>query len=75
MFHVLDHTDVVYSGDLSQSTQYVIEHYGKQLDEAVRSDIKILYTDMLHSLDQAKESALGSRSPDLWHPIEDWKVD
>ncbi len=73
MFHVLDHSDVVYTGDLSQSTQYVIEHYGKRLDEAVQAGIRILYTDMLHSLNHAKEAVLGR--PDLWHPIEDWKVD
>lgn len=49
MFHVLDHADIVYSGDLSQATQYVIEHYCKKLDEAVRAGIKILYTDALHN--------------------------
>ena len=73
MFHVLDHSDVVYTGDLSQSTRYVIEHYGKGLDEAVQSGVRILYTDMLHSLSHARESVLGR--PDPWHPIEDWKVD
>ena len=50
MFHVLDHTDLVYSGDLSQATQYVLEHSGKCLDEAIRSGIRILYSDALHSL-------------------------
>ncbi|MBI5900638.1 MAG: hypothetical protein HZB40_15575 [Rhodocyclales bacterium] len=50
MFHVLDHTDLVYSGDLSQATQYVLEHSGKRLDEAIRSGIRILYSDALHSL-------------------------
>ncbi len=73
MFHVLDHSDVVYTGNLSQSTQYVIEHYDKRLDDAVQAGIRILYTDMLHSLNHAKEAVLGS--PDLWYPIEDWKVD
>jgi hypothetical protein len=73
MFHVLDQADVVYTGDLSQSTQYVIEHYGKKIDEAVRSGIKILYTDMLHSLSHAKEIVLGT--PDIWRPIADWEVD
>jgi hypothetical protein len=47
MFHVLDHADVVCTGDLSQVTRYVIEHYGKRLDDAVRSGIKILYSDPL----------------------------
>jgi hypothetical protein len=46
MFQVLDHAAVVYSGELSQTTQYIIEHYGKKLDEAIRSGIKIAYTDL-----------------------------
>ena len=45
MFHVLDHAYVAFSGDLSQATQYVIEHSGKRLDEAIGSGIRILYTD------------------------------
>lgn len=75
MFHVLDHADLVYTGDLSQSTQYVIDHYGKKLDEAIRTGIKILYSDTLHSLNQAREPMLGTTPANLWHPIEDWKVD
>jgi hypothetical protein len=75
MFHVLDHADVVYTGDFSQSTQYVIEHFGKKLDEVVRSGIRILHTDMLHSLSHAKEAVLGNDTPDYWRPIDDWKVD
>ena len=47
MFQVLDHAAVVYTGELSQTTQYIIEHYGKKLDEAIRSGIKIAYTDPL----------------------------
>lgn len=50
MFHVLDHTNLVYSGDLSQATRYVLEHSGKRLDEAIHSGIRILYSDALHSL-------------------------
>jgi hypothetical protein len=75
MFHVLDHADVVYTGDLSQSTQYVIEHYGKKLDDAVRSGIKILYSDALHGLNQVRKTMLGPSSNDLWQPIEDWRID
>ena len=71
MFHVLDHADVVYSGDLSQATQYVIEHSGKRLDEAIHSGIRILYSDALHSLNQAR----GTVSPDYWDPLEDWLID
>lgn len=50
MFHVLDHTNLVYSGDLSQATQYILERSGKRLDEAIRSGIRILYSDAMHSL-------------------------
>lgn len=60
MFHVVDHAQVVYSGELSQATQYVIEHYGKKLDEAIRSGIKILHTDSPHDLDAVRNSLLGS---------------
>lgn len=50
MFHVLDHTDLVYSGDLSQATQYILEHSGKRLDEAIRSGVRLLYSDTLHGI-------------------------
>jgi hypothetical protein len=73
MYHVLDHSDVVYTGDLSASTQYIIDHYGKRLDEAVQTGIRLLYTDMLHTLNHAKDVVLGD--PDHWRRIEDWKVD
>ncbi len=50
MFHVLEHADLVYSGDLSQATQYILEHSGKRLDEAIRSGLRILYSDAMHGL-------------------------
>lgn len=50
MFHVLDHSDLVCSGELSEATRYVIEHSGKRLDEAIRSGIRILYSDAWHNL-------------------------
>jgi hypothetical protein len=59
MFHVVDHAGVVCSGDLSQTTQYVIDHYGKKLDEAIRSGIQILYTDSLHGLNAVRKASLG----------------
>ncbi len=74
MFHVLDHADVVYSGELSQTTQFVLEHYGKKLDDALRSGIKILYSDALHSLNEARQAVLG-QSRNYWNPIEDWQID
>lgn len=60
MFHVLDHSEVVYAGDLSQSTRYVIEHYQTSLDEAIRSGIKILYSDRLHSLSEVGQALSGA---------------
>jgi hypothetical protein len=70
MFHVLDHADVVYTGELSESTQYVIEHYGEKLDEAVQAGIKILYTDALHSLRQVRARALNCESPKSPQPVQ-----
>lgn len=70
MFHVLDHANIVYTGELSDTTQYVIEHYGKKLDEAVRAGIRILYTDALHSLRQVKASALNRESQNPPQPVQ-----
>jgi len=64
MFHVLDHAELVYSGELSQATQFIIEHYGYQLDEAIRSGIKIIYTDPLHSLNEARKTVFGGHATD-----------
>lgn len=64
MFHVLYHADLVYSGDLSQATRYVLEHSGKCLDEAIRSGIRILYSDALHGI------TLGNR-PDSSRALRD----
>jgi len=75
MFHVLDHADVVYSGNLSQSTQFVIEHYGQKLDEAILSGIRILYTDPLHSLIEARQTMFGSSNAGLRKPLMDWEDD
>lgn len=63
MFHVLDHNDIVYSGDLSQSTQYILEHYGTRFDEAIRTGIKILYSDPSHSLNEARQALRGDPKP------------
>jgi hypothetical protein len=52
MFHVVDHEDVVCSGDLSQTTRYIIERYRMRLDIAIRSGLRILYTDSLHDLNE-----------------------
>ncbi len=75
MFHVLDHADVVYTGELSQATRYVIEHYGVRLDDAIRSGIKIAYTDSQHRMNEAARTRFGSSVPDFWKPHEEWTLD
>lgn len=75
MFHVLDHAYVAFSGDLSQATQYVIEHSGKRLDEAIGSGIRILYTDELHRLNEALQAVVIDRPRKYWDPVEDWEID
>jgi hypothetical protein len=60
MFHVLDHADLVYTGELSQATQFIIDHYGKKLDEAIRSGIRIAYTDAFHGLSEARQVLSGA---------------
>jgi hypothetical protein len=66
MFHVLDHEVVVYSGELSQSTQYVIDHYGQRFDDAIRSGILILYSDPAHCLESVRQNISGSRARLAW---------
>ena len=66
MFQVLDHAAVVYTGELSQTTQYIIEHYGQKLDEAIRSGIKIAYIE---------HSGLEHGAPELWKSGEEWALD
>ena len=75
MFHVIDHADVVYTGELSQTTQYVIEHYGSELDEAIRSGIRITYADPRLRLSEVGESVLVNTIQDFWKPVEDWEID
>jgi hypothetical protein len=76
MYHVLElrHNNIVFSGQLSQATGYVIEHYGKQLDEAIRSGIRILDTDALRGLNEVQQTVRGSQVPKFRHPIDDLEV-
>lgn len=75
MFLVLDHNAVVYTGELSQTTQYVIEHYGSKLDAAIRSGIRIAYADALSLMNEFGETFLGAANPDFRDPAEDWEID
>jgi hypothetical protein len=75
MFHVLDHGDVVYSGELSQSTQYVIDRYGNSLDGAIRAGIRIAYGDSRFGLNAVGEAVPDHGTRDFWAPIEDWEID
>jgi hypothetical protein len=63
MFQVLDHAAVVFSGELSQTTQYILDHYGKKLDEAIRSGIKIAYAEVIRNGDS--QEAPPRTSPEL----------
>ena len=64
MFQVLDHARLVYSGELSQATQYIIEHYGKKLDEAISAGIKIAYSNPFHGMNQSTPTPGTGR--DFW---------
>lgn len=75
MFQVLDHSAVVYTGELSQTTQFVIDHYGGRLDEAIRSGIRIGYADPFRRLNEFAETTHDSTIPNFWKPIEDWELD
>ena len=75
MFHVLDHADVVYTGELSQTTRYVSEHYGNKLDGAIRPDIRIEYADPRLQWSEVAETSHGSTARDFWQPVEDWEID
>jgi hypothetical protein len=69
MFKVLDHANVVFAGSLSQTTQYVIEHYGCRIDDAIRAGISISPS---FPADQEPTTRSMRRYGD---PIEDWEVD
>lgn len=75
MFQVLDHADVVYTGELSQATQYVIDHYGNTLDGAIRCGIRISYADPRLCLNRAEDFVLDSAAQDFWKPVEAWEID
>jgi len=75
MFHVLDDAEVVYTGELSQTTQYVMDHHGDTLDGAIRSGIRISCADPRLRLNEAGESIHDSAAPDFWRPVEDWEID
>jgi len=50
MFNVVNNAIVVYTGELSQATQYIIEHFGTDLDDAIRLGIRITYTQQYGAL-------------------------
>ena len=75
MFQVLDHGEVVFTGGLSQTTQYVIDHYGNTLDGAIRSGVRISYVDPHFGSHEVGETIPGRTVRDFWGPIEDWEID
>lgn len=75
MFHVLDHAHEVFSGELSQATQYVIEHYGDTLDGAIRSGVRIAYGEPQLRLSEAGESGSDPAVRKFWRPVNEWDID
>ena len=47
-----------------------MEHYGRQLDEAIQSGIRILYTDALSGLDEVLQTVRDSRAAKFRHMME-----
>lgn len=44
MFQVIDHSQVVFEGYLSQATEYILSHYkcfGDRIDDAIRHGITL----------------------------------
>ncbi len=75
MFHVLDHAAVVYTGELSEATQYIIERYGIKLEDASRSGIRLARTEPPNRMNEATQTLYGFNVPDFWKPFEDWMLD
>ena len=47
-----------------------MQHYGRQLDEAIHSGIRILYTDALSGLDEVLQTVRDSRAAKFRHMME-----
>ncbi len=75
MFHVLDHANEVFSGELSQATQYIIDHYGNTLDGAIRSGVRIAYAEQQLRLSEVGEAGSGPAVRKFWRPVEEWEID
>lgn len=75
MFHVLDHANLVFAGELSQTTQYVIDHYGKTLDDAIRSGVRIAYADPQPRTSEGGDTGSGRSISKFWRPVEEWEID
>ncbi len=52
MFHVVDRGKIMYSGELSQVTQYILDNHDKSIGKAIRSGIRITYGNALRSINE-----------------------
>lgn len=75
MFHVLDHANLVFTGELSQTTQYIIDHYGDTLDGAIRSGVRIAYAEPQLRSGEVGEAGSGPAVRKFWRPIDEWEID
>lgn len=75
MLNVIDHADVDCADDFSQPSRYVIQHYGKKLDEAIRSDSALDGVGSHQGLHLALQAVSDQQVPDFWKPVEEWELD
>ena len=75
MFHVPDHADVAYTGELSQTTQYVVDRDRNKLAGAIRSGIRIACSEPHLQWKEIAAASNGGASRTFWQPVEDREID
>ena len=75
MFHVPDHADVAYTGELSQTTQYVVDRDRNRLAGAIRSGIRIACSDPHLQWKEIAAASSRGASRAFWQPVEDREID
>ena len=75
MFPAFDRTNSTYTGELSETTRYAIDHHGDTFDGVIHSDGWIAYADPRIERDEVGETRFSSTARDFWRPIEDWNID
>ena len=61
----------MYTGELSEATQYIIERYGIKLEDASRSGIRLARPEPPNPT----QTPYGFKLPDFWKPFEEWMLD